>query len=651
MKKDIAYYQGLISKAKTAAKKYREECADIRRIITLDKRFNILFSNTQLLKAHLTTNDPKPVIRTRFPKQVDSEPQRQLARVAGEIAERAAVHARDSFDFKGAADDAADKAVLFGRGVLRIKYEPEIEVSPEGAEKIGAQSINIESMGYDEFLCQNVKKWEKAGWVAFRHLMTKDNLREQFGEEYAESIPLNFKEEKEDKKEESKDKESFAEVWEIWDKTEKRVLFIAAGFKEIITEQEDPYGLKNFFPMPKPLQFFEGGDLRPVPEFRLYSKIVKALEIICRRIDGLVDNIRSAALAAGADKDIIAKLSSSAENSVITVTDNLGRLLSQGGISSMIMEYPNEGKIKVLSTLESEKVQRLNEIYEITGIADIMRGQSDPSDTARAQEIKGKFGSLRLQARQSKVQEMIKGCFKIITELICEHYTPENLMAASSITLPTEAEKASAAAMQGVDPAAGGILKQPSLESVMSTLRNELLRDYTIEVESTATVFEDDQKNKGERLDLFKSVSGMLREMMPFMQGNPEFISSIKAQILFTIDAFPQSRVLKEAFEESFAQWESRIKTPSPQQPSAEMVLAQAEDKKANAEMAVAQARMLEAQAKAAQAGVELDIGKGYLIKDIQKDQADIAAKAAELKGKQEKNRADFMLKIQKERY
>ena len=662
--KDINYYQKLINNGKNAAKKYRRECADIQTRMSADKRFNILLSNTETLKANLVTNDPKPVIRTRFPKENTQNPQeKQLARAVGEIVERTTIFVRDNFDCKSVFEDIITKALLFGRGVPRVKYEPIIESEGDpAAERIGAQEIKIESVDYDEILIQNVKKWDKVGWVAFRHLMTKDDLKKRFGEEYAEKIELGFTEEKNEKKESDKDKESFAEVWEIWDKTDKKVVFIAVGYDQIISEDDDPYGLKNFFPIPEPLQFFKGKDLRPVPEFRHYSKIVDALEETCRRIDAQVKNIRSSAIAAAKDKETLEALNASEDNSIVTINQSLGQLSAAGGLRAMIMEYPNDEKIRVLQTLETEKTQRLMEIYEITGIADIMRGQSDPDDTARAQEIKGKFGSLRIQARQANVQNTIKECFKIITELVCEHYTRENLSAASSIFLPTEEEKKAIEAQmffaQARAQATGqpftipaqmqSALELPTWEAVLKTLRNDKLRNYTIEVESTATVFDGDRKNVEDRLNLFKFVNDILREVLPLMQQNLEFIPAVKAQILFTIDAFPQSRILKEAFEESFTAWEARVRQPQPPQPSAEIMLASAEQMKAQADQMTAQARMAEAQTKALAVGKKIELDEAGLIKDMQKDKADTAIKAGNLKIEEQKAAGNLMLQAQK---
>ena len=150
-------------------------------------------------------------------------------------------------------------------------------------------------------------------------------------------------------------------------------------------------------------------------------------------------------------------------------------------------------------------------------------------------------------------------------------------------------------------------------------------------MESSSTAFDETQEDKEARIGLFKGVSDLLNASLPFMQANPEFIDAVKANVLFAVDAFPQSRVLKEAYENAFAAWEARVKTPQPQTPTPEQMLAQAEQLKAQAEIMTAQARAAEAQVKLAQAGEKIKLDRAKLIKDTQKDAAQLALESAKI--------------------
>ena len=638
--KEASDYQKLIDRALRKSKDWRQEAKETWQTYTAERRFNILYSNTDLLLGALANNNPRPVIRVRFAQQSrQDDAARNLSRTAAEAAERAVVYNNERLDLKNILQQATLEALISGRGILRVAYDVQIVkeviarpiITPQGAivgqseetvERIGKQDITLQSVAYDAFLCADAKRWEEVWWVAFRHLMDRTELRDKFGA-VADEVPLSFKEENDPKDTETQSAREVAEVWEVWDKRQKEVVFVVRDFGKVLSREDDPYGLEGFFPLTRPLQFVKGRDLTPVPEYRLYRKTAQELTRVTKRIDELVENIRAKALYSADFKDEMAALKEATDNTDVPVNVNFGALAQNGGISSLIAEYPNAGKSQVLGVLEQRKQSAVAEIYQITGIADILRGVSDPQETAQAQRIKGEFGSVRLKARQSALQYFIRDAMRLCAELVCEHYTLENLQRVCALDLPTPEEKETllAQAGQNVPPVAN----KPTWTDVLTVLRSERLRNCTFDIESTATAFDQTQQDKEARVGLFGTVQELLNKALPFMQANPEFIDAIKANVLFAVDAFPQSRTLKEAYENAFAAWEVRVKAPKPQQPTPEQMLAQAEQLKAQAEIMSAQARAAEAQVKLAQAGEKINLDKARLFKDSQKDAAELA--------------------------
>ena len=650
--KGVNFYQNLISDEKKRLEKWLDEAAECKSLYKTERRYNVLYANTDLLLSALVTNNPKPVIRVRFAKQNAENPaERNLARTCGEVAERAVIYNNDNFDLRNAISDAALETLLTGRGVLRVCYEPTIEtkkvsepffgpsgetlgVVEEEQEEIVTQKVTLQSVAYKDFLCSPVSDWSKVWWGAFKHLMSREELVKRFGPE-AEEVPLSLKETPGGKSAEGKEIKEVAAVWEVWDKNEKSVSFVVEGYPKMLAQEEDPYGLEGFFPVARPLQFVHGEDMTPVPEYRLYKRTAEELTQVVKRIDENVKNIRSRAFYAAKYKDEMARLDEAEDNTSIPIDANVAELAQNGGIGSLVAEFPNAGKSQVLSVLEARKQSALAEIYDITGIADIMRGVSDAAETAAAQRIKGQFGSVRLRARQTALQCFIRDAFRLAAELVCEHFTPEILQQICVLDLPTDEQKAqfSKAQQMGqmLPPAALEALNKPTWSDILQVLRKDRLRNYTLEVESSGTIFDDTEENKAQRLDLFKNISALLSQSLPFMQGNPEFIDAIKDNVLYVVDAFPQSRVLKESFENAFAAWEARIKRPAPAQPTPDQIIAQAEQLKAQAELMSAQARQAEAQAKIIQAGEKLNLDKAKLAKDTAKDVEDLKIKRAQL--------------------
>ncbi len=643
--KDAAYWLKQLSAAETRDEKYRKECAENERLYSAALRFNILFSNTELLLSALVSNDPKPVIRVRFPKQNSAQDlERETARIVGEVVERAVGFNNERTNFKNIIGDFTKNALLCGRGVAWLDYAPEMTPGPEGEESISGQNIFVESLGYKEFRTARGAKWKELAWVARRHLMTLDDLTLKFGEQIAHEVPLGYKEDLEDKSR-RREAPDCAAVWEVWDKDSKSVLFVAENHPVILKQIDDPLGLDGFFPCPKPLVFIEGRQAEPVPEYRLYKKTARELEKICKRADALVDGIKAVACAPASVAKEINQLAEEGDNAVVPVDNpDIG---VNNGLGNIISEYPNQGKSAVLGVLESRKQSAISEIYEITGIADILRGQGNPEETATQSRIKGVFGSLRLRNRQRKLQEFIRDIFQLITDIVCEHYTEETLRSLSCVSLPEPEQKQQALQAQQQAQAQGQqspqqsqeILNRPLWADIMQTLRTDKLRAYTIEVESTATALDEDADEKNKRLELFKQTVGTLQTALPLMTQYPDLIGMMKNLVNFSIDAFGHSRVLKESVETALNGLEMRLKTPpQPQGPSAEQTLAQAEMMKAQAEMAKAQIKKMEVELEAAKTQAELS-------QSAQESQAKLQLQSAQLARQASKDAADTRVK------
>jgi len=80
-----------------------------------------------------------------------------------------------------------------------------------------------------------------------------------------------------------------------------------------------------------------------------------------------------------------------------------------------------------ITILTQQKAQIINNIREITGLSDIVRGVSIASETATAQRLKGDFAISRIQPLQKANAIMIKDTIEIMAELICENYRIEEL--------------------------------------------------------------------------------------------------------------------------------------------------------------------------------------------------------------------------------
>jgi len=83
------------------------------------KKFNILYSNTETLKAAIFARMAKPDIRRRFS---DKDP---VGKQVAEIIERAASYSQDDEEAEKAYEQAIEDYLLPGRGLVKVCYEAE----------------------------------------------------------------------------------------------------------------------------------------------------------------------------------------------------------------------------------------------------------------------------------------------------------------------------------------------------------------------------------------------------------------------------------------------------------------------------------------------------------------------------------------------
>jgi hypothetical protein len=425
--------------------------------------------------------------------------------------------------------------------------------------------------------------------------------------------------------------------------------------------------LKDFFPTPAPLRSVKSNrTLIPKPELDLYRGEADDIANISNRIKILVKAIKANGFYPARFKDSITKLENTDDTELIAV-DFADDIRDLGGIDKMFHYKPIAQFEQVAKGLYAQQQNLIQEIYEITGISDIMRNISK-EETATATRQKGKFGSLRLQQRQSALNNYIKSIYTIATELVCELFDIDALKEITSMALPTNQELADfqtkqqtvqsqfQSAMQAyqqqmqqaqaqgrqlqiqapqqpqVAPEVLKYFSNPTWEKLKEYIEDSRLRSYLLDVETNYSVWETDLETQKSRTELFTTITDTIQKASPIIAATPELADIYMKLISFTIDGFKVSRSLKNGIEDALLEIVENIKKkqaqPPQQQPDAQMLLAQAEMKKAEAEGIVAKARMQEAQVKAMQAQAELQLEQAKVNIDTQAKQADIQLKA-----------------------
>tara|TARA_Y100000310_G_scaffold45820_1_gene42694 strand:+ start:1663 stop:3597 length:1935 start_codon:yes stop_codon:yes gene_type:complete len=537
--------------------RYRDERGGNAVIGPIASRFNILWANTETLKGALFARMAKPDVRRRFP---DPNP---AARQVAILLERTLSYDLDTYDASRPLRSALEDYLLPGRGVVWVVYEPiiikekiKVEVKDddidiveeEEVEHVGDQRCRFEYVHWQDYRESPSRRPEDATWRARRHLFTRDELVGR-GFAHAYEVPLTWMPDT-DSNEQLDEIYNRAEVWEIWDKVQRKRLFVSSGFKDLLAEDDDPYQLEDFFPTPVPLIAVRTNNTSvPVPEFTLYQDQADELDRVTSRITHLIEGLKRRGVYDSSVPEL-ANLATAGDNDFVP-SENFSSLAQKGGLSVVFQTEDISQISSVLQGLYTQRAQVLQIIYEVTGISDIIRGGgTKASESATAQQLKAQYGSMRLRLRQDAIQKYIRDLFRIKAELIAENYEPEILERITGMEVTDE---------------------------MLQIMRNDKTRHYQIDVETDSTVFADEEEMKRTRVEFANVMGGYLVQAIEATRNAPE-LTPIAFEILkFVSGAWKIGRNFEDIIDQTESQVMQQLQAmqQQPPQPDPEERIAQ----------------------------------------------------------------------------
>ena len=422
--------------------------------------FNILWSNTETLMPAVYSSLPQPNVRRRFK---DEDP---VGKAVSDILSRSLEFSVDIEQFDTAIKHSLLDMLLTGRGVNRIRYVPSFEqvgysdeepqeiesesteaLEVETTEELGWEQVVIEHVQYDDFRMGAGKTWEEIQWIAFHHRMTRDDLVEKFGDK-GEKMRLDDTNDEDVNREDESTIDAFktASVWEIWDKEEKQVLFVSQNCTEPLKVLEDPLELTSFFPIARPVYaIVDGGTMLPTTLYSQYQEQAEELDKVSTRINKIYDALKVRGIYDSTMSEV-SELLKGNDNDLIPA-QNAAAWLERGGIEKAIWMMPIEQAAKVVVILTQQREACKQVIYEINGLGDILRGQSNASETLGAQQIKAQWGTMRISTLQRELQRYIRDMMRIMAEIISEKFQLDTLQKMTGLKYPTD-EQVQQAMMQ-----------------------------------------------------------------------------------------------------------------------------------------------------------------------------------------------------------
>lgn len=583
------------------------------------RKMNILWSNVETLKPTLYARLPKIIVEREYK---DKDP---VARIACEIAERAGNYTLRKTGFDFVLRQCVQDRLLPGRAIAWVDYQVEGEqvpvtdqmtgvaaMGPDGAPLTQFQKTSEKAVplyvDWDDFGHSPVRVWDEVDYVWRKVYMDEDECKKRFPAIYeaGKSIPLDRK--PENAKEKTDTVIPQATIYVVYCKSKKMIYWVHKEMPEYLDQKPPAVDIEGFWPCPRPLYAtLTNESLEPVPDFYYYQDQADLLDKIINRMARIVDALKVAGVydkGTGAIANMFHP--NGAPDNVLLPVDNWASFLEKGGLQGAFQLADLSGLAATYQSLAVAAEQVLQTIYQITGISDIIRGSSDPNETATAQGIKSQFASLRIKDTQQEVARFSRDLAAMLVEIIVENYEPKTIWEMTN------------AASFCINPQT----QQPDpqvFQAAMAMLKNQRLRDFRIDIETDSTIALDDTAEKQAASEFITTVGTFFTQFGPMVQQMPPLAPLMSEMLMFLVRRFHAGRSMEGMIEETMQKVAQLAQQPKPD-PKTEIEkgkLALQGQKQQDEKQDKQTGRMIESQVAAA--GVE-------------KDGVETALKAEELK-------------------
>lgn len=621
------------ARSKKIIKRYKDERNDSAKSAN---KFNILWSNVQTLAPALYDKQPNPNIDRRF--QSDDK----LGTVSAQVLERAVSFFIDSDEFNDVMKQVVLDRLLGGRGVCWIRYEPHFVTQPiqsefsdgsqitDDVDDIDEEELTEEILEREDVVVDYVH-WEDFGhtwaktWQEVRAVwrivpMSRKELIKRFGEEVGSQVPMDTGKKDDNTPEDYKR----AFIYEIWDKETETVYWICKDYKEVLDQREDPLKLSGFFPCPKPLYATITNDnLIPTPDYAQYQDQAMELDQLTGRIGNLVKALRVAGVYDASAPALQRLLSEDTENVLIPV-EQWAVFGEKGGLKGVMDFLPIKEIGETLIGLYEARDRTKQELYEVTGISDIIRGATNPNETLGAQELKGKYAGLRMGAMQGDVARFTRDIVRMFAEIIAEQFSLETIREISGFDLFTEQEKAMVIQAREMGqplnvPNLEEKIDAPTWEQVIGLLKDNTARKFRISIETDSTIKQDQDAEKTARTEFLTAAGGFIQQAVQV--PNPELAPLLMEMLRFGIKGFKVGREMETIFD--VAMKDIKAKAEQPPQPPPEDPKIQLEGQKMQLEGQKLQQETGIKQAEIQLKAKEIELKERQLMLDEQQLQLD----------------------------
>jgi hypothetical protein len=649
-KASVSYWRKWIKAAKKASETHRndaraawkeyENCASVQTnnnvVAQATKQsYPIYWASCKTLEPAYYSRTPRITTRRQFDIKDD------IALTASILLERLGTYLVDHSDFDAVMQSAVQDFIHADKATVQVAYTAELgetavrnPLLPQQDPQTGAvvyvdmagnlydgevmqdqegffynttdtvaqnQRVYVSVCNYDEVLhTPEAKCQEEIRDQAYYFYMTKEEAEKRFGADAVKNIK--WKKVKGEDKESQGDEyeeslvDSFVEGWECWDKASKKVYwFTEQNVEDFLDVKDDPYGLVDFFPScPFVISSRPSKSLYPTSAYAQTASLLKQLHSMTEKVNKLIHGIRRRALVDGANEELIFALESLQSGEFVAIT-NLQAIIEKGGVQNLVWYLPVQELVSAIMELTQLQSQFKNDFYEWFGLPDILRGASDPIETAAAQELKSASAHDRFKFNKKLVAQLARDAIQKMVDLALGTFTDEYL--------------AEVVGYRYLD-----MDKQQNYQAAIELLRNDKSRMIRIDIETDTMSFADEQMRHNQISQAVQVITSGLDKIVQMSQTSPQYAIVGLQCLLYSLDAIAVGKEFSSQVKQAVGALLEKLNQPNQAPPPPDylqmqiQLQAQAQQAQAQQKERELQIREVETNLKAQKQEAELQL-------------------------------------------
>ena len=557
-------------------------------------RLNLFHSNVTTLMSMLYGNVPKVDVSRRYADSSDD-----VARVAAEIMERLLNNdvADNGEEYNAVLRGTLQDRLLSGLGCGRVRYEVETERveaavvdlegnAIEGDAIMQERTVNEEAK-LDYFYWRDVlwgwcRSWADMPWLAYRVYLNFDEASALFGEDAANNMEFKAQmvTDEEDGTNNSEQNSPWqkTEVWEIWDKETRKIMFVnLSGPQRVLKTVDDELGLSGFFPS---APFFLANPTttlyEPVPDYHLAQDLYNEIDELQTRIAIITEAVKVVGVYDSGEEQSVGRMfKEGVENTLIPV-ENWALFGEKGGLAGSIDWVPIADIVNALDKLKQTRDETIQLLYQVTGMNDIMRGGSQGQYEGVGQaQLQAKFGSVRVQALQDEFARFASDLLQLKAEVIAKHFEPERIAQMANMQNSHDVELV------------------PEAIKLIKSFDQARLR---IEIRPESVAMVDYAQLKSERTEYINALSTFMQSSAPLIEQNPEAEPLLLQLLQWGLAGFKGAQEIEGVIDKAIEAAQQKAQEPEQEQPDPAQVAAEMAQ---NLEQMKQQGELAKIQAKA----------------------------------------------------